>query len=457
MFTAPWHSSRHATVSFGGSGRRLCLHCASAYLAAAVSGGGGDDNEHQRQPVAELLDLMLELPPLRPPSAAASTLPALLRSWLLLVLQSSGGSGASGELNGGKPLALRVGLAAAGLVQRQVTALTLRPHPSLLTEFFGACNVSQPSLMQCMSLCLCNPVMARAASQHRGFTRKLLALPRLSTSALSVSFSIMKLSGNANHAFANEFLDSLFEHSKLGRTLLPPSELSEAVLSVILAAFWHVDFTAIDTLRLDHLLRVLVPLFVVDHLQTLVVEICAVGLERGVDPDTFLHSGMLTSIVSCPKIVTTHVAQVTLGLVKKLCLRKAFFEPAIVVITLDLLSNAVKKLVAQRKLETNAAKDRDTSLSTGAFSGDGNDEWRELLKEVFQVRTDRTFLFFRVSSENRIIFLIFHFTPKLTNKLQQPRRRRRRPHTFRTCTMSPSPRARARTHTLTFSFALVDY
>ena len=219
VFTAPWHSPRHATVPCGGHKRRLCLHCASAYLAAAVpsSNIGRSRQEHPhpaQQLQLQLLELLLALPPLPPHSAAASTLPTLLPSWLYFVLQSGGGS-CGGD---GMTLAARIRLAAAGLVRQQVTALTLRPHPSLLAEFFTAAarDLSRP-LLACMSKCLANPVLARAASRHRSFTRALLALPELGAPALAVSHSILELSDDsADNVFAHDFLDSLFGQAKLG-------------------------------------------------------------------------------------------------------------------------------------------------------------------------------------------------------------------------------------------------
>ena len=186
------------------------MNCAAAYLDAATVNDRTAANAIPRANVLELLELLLLLPPLRPPCAASSTIPSLLRSWLHLMLKSSGpalppavASHNETTSQDGSELEFRIGLAAARLAKKQAELLTIKP-PEILSEFFTLCNLASSRQRACLAIMLQNSIFAVAASQHQEFRESLLKLPDLSVSALDISYSMM-----INESFAVEFLDSL--------------------------------------------------------------------------------------------------------------------------------------------------------------------------------------------------------------------------------------------------------
>ena len=72
---------------------------------------------------------------------------------------------------------------------------------------------------------------------------------------------------------------------------------------------------------------------------------------------------MLTAILNCPLgFQDERVAFLVLAIIRELCQHSSFYKPSVVVITLDLLSHAVKKLVRTRKAACNS---RDWSRLLG--------------------------------------------------------------------------------------------
>ena len=340
IFTASWHSHRHEIVSCGHAGKvSLCIECSASYLSSQNS---------PREHILELLDLLTTVQ-----NSKLAPHASFLQQWLFYVLTSYRDN-----------LSFRIGLLSAALIAKQEGGSRNIVSSKFFSDFFSAI-VSQDAIQHkkhriCLAVAMKNPALALAALKSHRFKVVLLAQPELTESSLAIQHSILRSEGSER--FAHDFIRSLFDGNKLRRVLHPSNSsadgrvVSEALLMAILKALQLVDTSALDEPRIRHMLRALVPIFGVKNLQTYVIEICVFLLDRGVDGAIFIDTGMITTIITCPRgFQNERVAFLTLAMIRKLSRCSTFFAPEIVIVTLDLLTAAVKNLV-QTKIHASCSQ-----------------------------------------------------------------------------------------------------